>query len=122
VGFCGIFEHFSGFGLFLLPNIFSARPKSANASRWATGHLKFKLKKCLAGGGPCSAVRFWVSRFFKSMPVCLLESFGNVRWLFGELLGALFCKPSLFGYVNWLTMQAKFFTLEFWFWANRFGV
>jgi len=53
--------------------------------------------------------------------VCPLESFGNVRWLFGESLGTLFCKPSLFSCVNWLTMQAKFFTLEFWFWANRFG-
>jgi len=38
------------------------------------------------------------------MSVCLQESFGNVRWLFGESLGALFCKPSLFGYVNMLAV------------------
>jgi len=30
--------------------------------------------------------------------VCLLESFGNVRWRVGESLGTLFCKPSLLAF------------------------
>jgi len=32
-GFCRIFEHFSDFEFFLLPNRVHARPKSANANR-----------------------------------------------------------------------------------------
>jgi len=73
-----------------------------------------------------SRFRFWVSHFFKSISVCLLESFGNVRWLFvviarislfgfvilqklfreisTSVLVKSFCKPSLFGYVGWLAM------------------
>jgi hypothetical protein len=35
VGFCGIFEHFSGFEFFLLPSIVHARPHAGNANRWA---------------------------------------------------------------------------------------
>jgi len=35
VGFCGIFEHFSGFEFFLLPNIVHARPHAGNANRSA---------------------------------------------------------------------------------------
>jgi len=35
VGFCGIFEHFSGFEFFLLPNRVHARPHAGNANRWA---------------------------------------------------------------------------------------
>jgi hypothetical protein len=35
VGFCAVFEHFSGFGLFLLPSRIHARPPAANANRWA---------------------------------------------------------------------------------------
>jgi hypothetical protein len=33
VGFCGIFKHFSGFGLFLLPSRIHARPHAGNANR-----------------------------------------------------------------------------------------
>jgi len=36
VGVCGIFEHFSGFGFFLLPSRIHARPHAGNASRWAS--------------------------------------------------------------------------------------
>jgi len=130
LGVCGFEQHFSGFEFFLPSGIISARPKSANANRWASGHVKFKIKKCLAGGGPCSAFRFWVSRFFKSCLIRLLESFDNVRWRVGESLGTLFCKPSLFGCLGLVstgsTYQparlAKFFTLWFSFWANRFGL
>jgi hypothetical protein len=32
-GFCGFEKHFSGFGFFLLSNIFSARPTTTNANR-----------------------------------------------------------------------------------------
>jgi hypothetical protein len=35
VGFCGIFEHFSGFEFFLLPSRIHARPHAGNANRWA---------------------------------------------------------------------------------------
>jgi hypothetical protein len=35
VGFCAVFEHFSGFGLFLLPSRIPARPSAGNANRWA---------------------------------------------------------------------------------------
>ena len=34
-GFCGIFEHFSGFEFFLLPSRVHARPTASNANRWA---------------------------------------------------------------------------------------
>jgi len=34
-GFCGIFEHFSGFEFFLLPSRVHARPSASNANRWA---------------------------------------------------------------------------------------
>jgi len=34
VGFCGIFEHFSGLEFFLLSGIFPARPLAGNANRW----------------------------------------------------------------------------------------
>jgi len=34
LGVCGFEKHFSGFEFFLLSNRISARPKSANASRW----------------------------------------------------------------------------------------
>jgi hypothetical protein len=34
-GFCAFYKHFSGFGLFLLSNIFSTRPPTTNANRWA---------------------------------------------------------------------------------------
>jgi hypothetical protein len=33
VGFCAFFEHFSGFGFFLLSGIFPARPLAGNANR-----------------------------------------------------------------------------------------
>jgi len=33
VGFCGIFKHFSGFGLFLLSGIIHTRPHAGNANR-----------------------------------------------------------------------------------------
>ena len=42
VGFCGIFKHFSGFGLFLLSNISHARPHAGNANRWANPKQKAK--------------------------------------------------------------------------------
>ena len=32
---CRIFEHFSGFGFFLLPSIVHTRPHAGNAHRWA---------------------------------------------------------------------------------------
>jgi len=54
--------------------------------------------------------------------VCLLESLYDVGWLFSESLGALFCQPSLFGYVGLPARLAKFFTLWFWFWVNIFGL
>ncbi|MBK7452917.1 MAG: hypothetical protein IPJ46_04105 [Anaerolineales bacterium] len=34
-GFCGIFEHFSGFEFSLLPSRVHARPSASNANRWA---------------------------------------------------------------------------------------
>jgi hypothetical protein len=34
-GFCAVFEHFSGFGFFLLSKRIHARPPAANANRWA---------------------------------------------------------------------------------------
>jgi cyclase len=34
-GFCGIFEHFSGFEFSLLPSRIHARPSASNANRWA---------------------------------------------------------------------------------------
>jgi len=40
VGFGGIFEYFSGFEFFLLPNRIHARPHAGNANRWAV-HCKF---------------------------------------------------------------------------------
>ncbi len=33
-GFCAIFEQFSGFEFFLLPNRVHARPSASNANRW----------------------------------------------------------------------------------------
>jgi hypothetical protein len=33
LGFCGIFEHFSGFEFFLLSSIVHARPAASNANR-----------------------------------------------------------------------------------------
>jgi len=39
-GFCGIFEHFSGFEFFLLPNRIHARPSASNANRWAVDWVK----------------------------------------------------------------------------------
>jgi hypothetical protein len=46
VGFCAVFEHFSGFGLFLLPSRIPARPPAANANRWAASAiLKIALYK-----------------------------------------------------------------------------
>ena len=78
------------------------------------------------------------------MSVCLLESFCNVRLLFGMIarvswfgsvnlqsllrefsagvLAKSFCKPSLFGCLGLPARLAKFFTLWVGFWANRFGV
>jgi len=35
VGFCDIFEYFSGVEFFLLPSIVHARPSAGNAIRWA---------------------------------------------------------------------------------------
>src|SRR5262245_46887195 len=34
-GFCGTFEHFSRFELFLFPNRIHTRPSASNADRWA---------------------------------------------------------------------------------------
>jgi hypothetical protein len=33
-------------------------PQAANASRWASRRMNFKIKICLAGDCPCSAFRF----------------------------------------------------------------
>jgi hypothetical protein len=90
VGFCAIYGHFSGFKFFLLSNGIHARPLAANASRWASGHVKIQKKNRLAGGRPCSAFRFWVSQFFKSCFVRPRESF--------------------FGYPGLPAKWAKFFT------------
>ena len=40
LGVCGFEKHFSRFKFFLLSNIFPARPKSANANRWAASHYQ----------------------------------------------------------------------------------
>ena len=42
MGFCGIFEHFPRFEFFLLPSIVHARPRTANANRWAFGYIAQK--------------------------------------------------------------------------------
>jgi hypothetical protein len=45
VGFCGIFEHFSGFGFFLLPNRIYARPLAGNANRWLAKKIPLNKKE-----------------------------------------------------------------------------
>jgi len=55
-GLCGFEKHFSGFGFFLLSGIISTRPTTTNASRWASGRMKFKIKIRLAGDCALSAI------------------------------------------------------------------
>ena len=101
MGFCGIFKHFSGFGLCLLPNRIHARPHAGNANRWACRSVENLNHGGLAGN--CFSPTFSVLGFsFFKLAYFACKSICSYRPL---LFNFSFCGFSL---------QASIFR-RFWF-------
>jgi hypothetical protein len=90
VGFCRIFRHFSGFGLFLLSKRISSCPPAANANRWALALEHDWMKQTLYHLDFLTVV----SPFYG-----LCEIFGEKAAIFGAL--TLFLLPYMAVKQNW---------------------
>jgi len=114
VGFCGIFEHFPGFELSLLPSIVHARPHAGNASRWQAGQRANTkpslIHKFVFAIGSKIQSHFLAVAFFKSR---FESDFSKqvFKFLFFRLISFLSSAKFRVGFVESLKSASRFFAL-----------